>query len=124
MDALERAKELYSKYDFSNFAIVEKPKCYTMGNGSMHMQVVFETEEVEVLQGRCDPGCRVQPHIHEQDENILCYQGEAMVTVAGNKHHLTSGATVSIPAGTIHYTTSDAGCKVLVARHPPCTEVY
>ena len=124
MDSLARARELYEKMDFSNFAVVEKPKSYSMGLGSMHMTVVFETDEVEVLRGECDPGCKVQPHIHQQDESILCYSGECVVSVVGTKHHLTAGATVSVPAGAIHYTTSDAGCKVLIARHPPCRGIY
>ena len=124
MDALAKARELYENIDFTKYAIVDKPNSYTMGNGLMRMTVVHKSDKVEVLQGECEPGCRVQPHTHAQLENVLLYEGEAIITVAGSKHHLTPGATVSIPPGAIHYTDSDIGCKVLVARIPPVEGVY
>ena len=124
MDSLARARELYESIDFSKFAIVDKPDSYTMGDGKMRMTVIYKTDTVEVLRGECEEGCRVQPHTHRQLENILLTEGEAIITVAGSKHHLTPGATVSIPPGAIHYTDSDVGCKVLVARIPPVEGVY
>jgi len=124
VDSLARARKLYESIDFSKFAIVDKPDSYTMGDGKMRMTVVHKTAAVEVLQGECEAGCRVQPHTHAQMENILLYEGEAIITVAGSKHHLKPGSTVSIPPGAIHYTDSDVGCKVLVARIPPVEGVY
>ena len=124
MEALKRARELYEKMDFSNFAIVDKPKSYTLGKGKMRLTVVFDTDEVELLQGECEPGCRVEPHTHEQEENILCYEGACVVTVESSEHVLRPGSTVAIPIGALHFTTSDAGCKVIVARIPPVKDVY
>ncbi len=124
MDSLAHARQLYEQMDFSNFAIVDKPKSYTLGKGKMRMTVVYTEDDVEVLQGECQPGCRVEPHTHGQEENILCYEGGCVVTVEGSKHVLRPGVTVAIPIGAIHYTTSDAGCKVLVARIPPIKDIY
>ena len=119
-----KARKLYEAIDFSKFAVVDKPRSYTMGDGKMRLTLVYKEDEVELLQGECEPGCKVEPHTHQQLENILLYEGEATVTVAGTPHHMTPGSTVAIAANTVHFTHSDVGCKVLVARMPPTEGIY
>ena len=119
MDALERAKELIAEIDFSRYAIVTKPKTYEMGNGTMVMTSVFDNGVAEILHGCCKEGCKVEPHTHEQMENILIYEGEATVTVNGIRHHMTPGSTISVPPNIVHFTESTVGCRLFVCRMPP-----
>ena len=124
MDALDRAKKIYAEMDFSKFAVVTKPLTYTMSDGLMEVTQVFNNGTIEILHATCQPGCHVEPHTHEETENILVYEGELTQVVNDIPHHMTPGSTTNIPAHTVHYTKSAIGCKLLIARYPPVTGVY
>ena len=124
MDSLQRARALYEGMDFKQYAIVVKPKTYTMGQGKLRMQVIYEDGMVEILRGDAAAGCDVEPHTHEQVENLLVYRGSAVVSVGEVEHHLMPGMSVNIPPNTVHHTKTKNGCKLFIARMPPLKGIY
>ena len=53
-------------------------------------------------------------HSHETDELFFVLDGSMQIEIDGDMHTLSAGMGVSIPAGTVHRTRSDAPATVLL----------
>ena len=65
-----------------------------------------------------DPGAPAPPaHLHpHQTEQFTVEEGELLFLVAGEERHVSAGATITVPAGTIHTVSNPDKERRAVAR--------
>ena len=78
---LNRAFELLKEIDFSKIISSVNWGEYSLDNGNLQCKVLFREAGAEVMHCVSSPGCKTEPHKHEQREHYLLYEGKAqMVT--------------------------------------------
>jgi quercetin dioxygenase-like cupin family protein len=72
------------------------------------------SEALTVGLSRLPPGGSLRAHRHEQAEVYLVLAGDGVVTIDGEQHQLSAGATVFIPGDAVHAVeaTGDADLRV------------
>jgi quercetin dioxygenase-like cupin family protein len=95
-------------------------------DGEVNVQSLVGAEdsrEVELLAVFFEAGARTRPHVHEKDQILHFIQGKGMVATELEKHVISPGEVVIVPAGTWHWhgaTRDLAACHVSI-RQPGFT---
>jgi quercetin dioxygenase-like cupin family protein len=76
-----------------------------------------------VVRERIGVGDRIPRHWHDVDEVVLYEAGEAVAHLDGADHEVRPGATVFIPAGSIHGTVNTGAIPVEIRAVFPTTVV-
>src|SRR5712691_1733877 len=61
------------------------------------------SSELDLLNVYFDPGARTRPHSHRQDQVLMIIEGRGIVATETEKHTVTAGDIITIPAGTWHW---------------------
>lgn len=78
---------------------------------------------MSVIHERIGVGDRIPRHWHDVDELVLYEGGAARVHLDGIDHDVRAGATVFIPAGSVHGTTNTGDTPVEIRAVFPTTVV-
>lgn len=78
---------------------------------------------LSVIRERIGVGDRIPRHWHDVDEVVLYERGRALVHLDGVETEVTGGASVFIPAGTVHGTTNIGDEPVEIRAVYPATVV-
>ncbi len=66
--------------------------------------------QLTVFEQWCDPGLGAPAHLHAVEEVLTVLEGEAEVWVEAERHRVTAGQSVIVPAGHKHgFTNSGTG---------------
>ena len=90
-------------------------------DGEVNVQTLVSStgEEPELLAVFFNPGARTFPHVHEHDQNLHIITGKGIVATETEKHFVTQGDLVTVPAGTWHWhgaTQDTAMCHISIKR--------
>jgi hypothetical protein len=87
-------------------AAVVAPDAYT---------VVFENDQVRVLELRMEPGAKTEPHSHPNMAVVMIQGGTFLF---GGPHDSTTPARLEIPSGTFSYQPADTHTTENVGSAP------
>jgi len=122
MDTLQRARELYESIDFSKIAIIERDK-YTFDNGKCRCDVLYSNGKVEVIHCVGEAGAVTLPHVHDQVEHFLLYEGDAVIDVNGSKTCMQDSQSIAVPPLTPHGITTKKGYRMIISLIPAPVKV-
>ncbi len=78
-----------------------------------------ESNELELLNVYFSAGARTRPHAHEQDQVLHIIEGKGIVATETEKHIVSVGDLITIPAGTWHWhgaTRDSAMCHISIMK--------
>ncbi len=104
----------------------QDPVRRTWFDGPVSMQRLVGQEqsgEVEVLAVFFGAGGRTRPHIHPHDQVLQIVEGRGIVATETEKHYVTVGDVITIPAGVWHWhgATRDAAMCHIATQQPGTT---
>ena len=89
--------------------------------GEVRVQTLLPPEQgMDITVVRFSPGARTYLHTHEQVQAVYCLEGAGILATERQRHVVTPGMTVHIPAGELHWhgATQDSAFVHLSIRPP------
>jgi mannose-6-phosphate isomerase-like protein (cupin superfamily) len=112
---LERLRELTEKFiNFNSITKIDNTRVdYRVGSGHCEGNGVFNDDRAAIQVANLGVDTIFPPHAHNENEILICIQGEVIVSSAIESRLLKVGDVIKIEPGMVHNCFSKDGATII-----------